>query len=224
MLGKAQLRYSKLPEGVAIFHLYGFFTQNTLKTLYVLEELGEDFEFHFVDLSKGEQKTEAFAQKTPIGKVPILEHDGEHLFESGAICRYVANVSDSSLYPADKMQRARVDQWMDFFTCHLGRWFSKLFFEAVIKPKFNLGEPDEAGIAEANKFAIEQLSLLDGLLQASDWLANDALSIADLFAFAYVEQCRAIDFKLDEYANVTAWFERIESRESIANARARLPR
>lgn len=206
-----------------MFNLYGFFTQNSLKTLYVLEEVGATFEFHFVNLGAGEQKTDEFAKKTPIGKVPVLEHNGEYLFESGAICRYVANVTDSPLYPADKMQRARVDQWMDFFTCHLGRWFSTLFFETVIKPKFNLGEPDEAGKKEAVHFAKEQLSMLDKHLQDSNWLANDSLSIADLFAFAYVEQHRAVDFSLDDFPNVGAWFERIELRDSIVNARKRLP-
>lgn len=206
-----------------MFHLYGFNTQNSLKALYVLEEVGADFEFHFVNLGKGEHKSQEFAQKTPMGKVPVLEHNGEHLFESGAICRYVANVTDSPLYPADKMQRARVDQWMDFFTCHLGRWFNQLYFEDVIKPKFNLGEPDEAGKKEAVKFANEQLRTLDEQLQGREWLANDALSIADLFAFAYVEQYRAVNFPIDDYVNVKAWVERIESRESIANARAKLP-
>ncbi len=55
-----------------MFRLYGFFTQNSLKTLYVLEEVVGDFEFIFVDLGKGEQKTEAFSQMTPVGKVPVL--------------------------------------------------------------------------------------------------------------------------------------------------------
>lgn len=206
-----------------MFHLYGYSTQNTLKTLYVLEEIGADFEFEFVNLGEGAQRTDEFRKKTPVGKVPLLEHKGEYLFESGAICRYVANVTDSALYPADKMQRAQVDQWLDFFSCHLGRWFSTLFYEAVIKPKFNLGEPDEAGKAEAIKFAHLQLRMVDDLLQKSDWLANDALSIADLFAFAYIEQYRVIDFSLEDYPNVRAWFERIESRKSIANARKRLP-
>ncbi len=205
-----------------MFRLYGFFTQNSLKTLYVLEELGSEFEFQFVNLGEGEQRSEEFAQKTPVGKVPLLEHDGETLFESGAICRYVANVSDSPLYPADKMQRAKVDQWMDFFSCHLGHWFTKMFFEAVIRPKFKLGDPDEVGVAEANKFANQQLKIIDGLLQDSDWLANDELSIADLFAFAYIEQHRAIEFSLDAYPNVKQWFESIDGRESIARARARL--
>jgi len=206
-----------------MFRLYGFFTQNSLKTLYVLEEVVGDFEFQFVDLSKGEQRAEAFSKMTPIKKVPLLEHDGEYLFESGAICRYVANTSDSDLYPSDSMARARVDQWMDFFSCHLGHWFTKLFYEAVIKPKFDLGSPDEKGIEEATKFVNSQLRTLNTHLQESDWLANDAFSIADLFAFAYVEQHRQVDVSLDDYVNVKAWFERVESRPSIAKARARLP-
>lgn len=207
-----------------MFRLYGFPTQNSMKTLYVLEESGLDFEFVLVDLEKGEHKSDSFRQKTPMGKVPLLEHDGEYLFESGAICRYVGSVSNSPLYPADLLQRARVDQWLDFFSCHLGRWFSTLFFEQVIKPKYGLGDPNEASLEEATKFAHQQLGILDGLLQDSDWLANDAVSIADLFAFAYVEQYRVIEFSLNEYPHVQAWFDRIEARDSIAKARARLPK
>jgi glutathione S-transferase len=206
-----------------MFRLHGFFTQNSLKTLYVLEEVVGDFEFQFTDLSKGDQKTEKFSKMTPIGKVPVLEHDGEYLFESGAICRYVANVSDSPLYPGDSLQRARVDQWMDFFSCHLGHWFNTLYYQLAIKPKFGLGDPDEDSVAEARKFASLQLGMLNTHLQDQDWLANDTFSIADLFAFAYIEQYRAVDVSLLEYPNVQAWFDRIESRPSIANARARLP-
>ena len=206
-----------------MFRLHGFFTQNTLKTLYVLEEVVGDFDFQFTDLSKGEQRSEAFSKMTPIGKVPVLEHDGEYLFESGAICRYVANHSDSTLYPGDSMQRAQVDQWMDFFSCHLGHWFTKLYFEAVIKPNFNLGDPDKEGIAEATKYVHVQLGMLNNHMGGQEYLANDTVSIADLFAFAYIEQHVTAEISLAEYANVKAWFERIESRPSIASAKARLP-
>ncbi len=206
-----------------MFRLYGFPTQNSLKPLYVLAAIDCEYEFEFVDLSKGEHKRESFAEKTPIGKVPVLEHDGEHLFESGAICRYVASVTESPLYPADTLQRARVDQWMDFFSCHLGRYLSTIFFEKVIKRKFNIGEPNQENIEEATRFITEQFAILNNHLESSDWLANDALSIADLFAFAYVEQHRAIDFSLQDFSNVQAWFERVEALESIANAKSRLP-
>ena len=206
-----------------MFRLHGFLTQNTLKTLYVLEEVVGDFEFQFVNLGKGDQRTDDFLKNAPIGKVPVLEHDGEYLFESGAICRYVANVSNSPLYPDDAMQRAKVDQWMDFFSCHLGRWFTTLYYEQKIKVQFSLGDPNVAAIEEANKYANIQLKTLEPLLGKSDWLANDALSIADLFAFAYIEQHRDVDFSMDAYPNVMAWIDRIEARDSISRARARLP-
>jgi len=206
-----------------MYRLFGFFTQNSRKPLYVLEEIGANYEFTFVDLMQREHMSEEFKKKTPIGKVPVLEHDGEFLFESGAICRYVASLENSPLYPEDKLQRARVDQWMDFFSCHLGRWFSTLYFEQVIKTRADMGEPDRAACEEAMKFANKQSGILDGLLGSSHWLANDTLSIADLSAFAYVEQYRDVEFSMDDFPNFKAWFDRIEGRESIALARGRLP-
>jgi len=50
--------------------------------------------------------------------------------------------------------------------------------------------------------------------------AGDALSIADLFAFAYVEQYRAVDFPLENYPQLRDWFDQLEARDSIARARA----
>jgi glutathione S-transferase len=66
------------------------------------------------------------------------------------------------------------------------------------------------------------MAVVDDLLGQSDWLVNDALSIADLFAFAYVEQFRAVDFPLQDYPHVKAWFDRIEGRASISRARGRV--
>ena len=203
-----------------MYHLYGFFTQNSMKALYVLEELGVDFEFIFVDLARLENKSDEFQRKTPMGKVPVLEHDGAFLFESGAICRYLANVENSSMYPQDKLKRAYVDQWLDYFSVHLGRWLSTLFFEQIIKEKAGLGKPDSVACEKAMVYAHEQTATVNVLLKDSKWLANDELSIADLFAFAYIEQFRAIGFPLNDYPQVRAWFDRIEGRASINRARA----
>jgi len=203
-----------------MYRLHGFFTQNSLKTLYVLEELNADFEFCFVNLATGENRTDAFRAMTPVGRVPVLEHDGQFLFESGAICRYVASVEHSPLYPADKLQRARVDQWMTFFTCHPGRWLSEIFFEKVVKPKANMGETDAAACEKAANFAHQQLKQVDAWLERNSWLANDTFSIAEPFALAYLEQARAIGFPLSDFPRVQAWFDHLETRDATARARA----
>jgi glutathione S-transferase len=205
-----------------MYRLHGFYTQNTMKTLYVLEELGVKFEFCFVDLMKGDNRTDAFRAMTPVGKVPVLEQDGEFLFESGAICRYVASEEHSPLLPADKLQRARVDQWMTFFTCHPGRWLTEIFFEQIIKPVAGMGETNVAACEKAAKFAHSQLKAVNRWLESRDWLANDAFSIAEPFALAYMEQAHAVGFGLDEHPNVQAWLRRLEEREATARARERV--
>ncbi len=203
-----------------MYRLHGFFTQNTMKTLYVLEELGVEYEFVYVDLARAENRTDEFRKMNPAGKVPVLEHDGEFLFESGPICRYVASLEKSPLYPADKLQRARVDQWMTFFTCHPGRWLTNIFFEQVIKPIAGMGKPDKASCEKSVKFVEEQFRIVDDWFEHTDWLANDAFSIADSFALAYVEQVHAIKFPLDDYPRIKAWFERLDARDSTVRARA----
>jgi len=209
-----------------MYHLYGYFTQNSLKPLYVLdaleEECGTDFEFHFVDLAKGEHKTEDFGKMTPVGKVPVLKHDGMTLFESGAICRYLADSEYSALFPQDKAKRAQVDQWMEFFSCHPGRWLNSIYFEKIIKPKAGMGESNQASIDEALKFLHMQLPIVDAHLANTRWLANNTLSIADFTALAYIEQCGMIGFPLADYSHIKEWFDRMEAQPSVARTRGRL--
>jgi len=202
-----------------MYVLHGFFTQNTLKTLYVLEELGVEYEFRFVDLARGANRTDAFRAITPAGKVPVLEHDGEYLFESGAICRYVAGVAHSPLYPADKLERARVDQWMSYFSNHPGRWLTELYWEKIMKPAVGLGGPDEVRCETATKLAGSQLKAVERQLEGQHWLANDAFSIVEPYALAYLEQSAAVGFDLAAFPRVRRWFERLEAREATQRVR-----
>lgn len=205
-----------------MYRLHGFPTQNSLKPLYVLEELGVEYEFQYVDLFQGEHKGEAFLKLNPVGKVPVLEFGDESIFESGAICRYVANQAGSPLYPQDALARGKVDQWMDFFSLHLGKWLSTLFFENVIKEKAGAGQPDAEKCDEAYNFTLEQMAIIDAHLANNKYFIGDTLTIADLFAFAYIEQVKAIDFSLDKYPHVKAWFDGFDSRDSIARVRSKV--
>lgn len=202
-----------------MFRLHGFFTQNTLKTLYVLEEIGAEYEYRFVDLLRGENRTEEFRVMTPTGKVPLLEYNGRYLFESGAICRFVAGEQQSPLYPADRMQRAVVDQWMTYFSNHPGRWLTQLYWEKKMKPAAGLGETDEKSCAESVRYATAALKAVERGLQAAEWLANDTFSIAEPFALAYLEQAPVVDFDLSDFPRVEQWYERVSAREAPARAR-----
>ena len=206
-----------------MFTLYGFFTQNSRKPLYVLEAIGADFEFVYTDLVKGEHKRDEFLAMTPVGKVPVLDHGGRYLFESGAICRYVANVTDSPLYPVDRYQRAQVDQWMDYFTVHAGQSITTIYFQTVMKARAGMGDPNEKKVAEATRFLDHQFAIVDRHLANATWLANNTLSIADFFAYAYVEQERDIEYSIDEFENLSNWYRLMADNDAIRRAVKRLP-
>jgi len=199
--------------------LYGFNTQNTMKVVYTLEELEVDYDFTFLDLFKGEHKQESFLKLNPVGKVPVLQIGDDSLFESGAICRYAANAAKSPLYPEDALQRAKVDQWLDFFSAHLGRWLSTLFFENIIKEKAGMGEIDPEKCKEAQNYTHQQMAIIDAHLADKAFFMGDALTIADPFAFAYIEQVETFDFSWDDFPHAKRWYDAMRSRPAVERAR-----
>ena len=63
-------------------------------TLFLLEELGADYELRVLDLQKGEQRQGDYLGVNPMGKVPAIVHKGALVTEQGAVYAYLAD-----LYP-----------------------------------------------------------------------------------------------------------------------------
>ena len=207
-----------------MYHLRGIsLSSNTTKTLYVAEELGLEYEYTNMNLEQGEHKTAEHLERHPLGKLPTLSFDGQHLFESGAICRFLADQEGQQLYPrTDPYQRALVDQWMNFFTCHVGRHINTYAFESVAREKFGMGEPNVESMKEAEDFIETQLPIVDQRLGESKYLAGDTLSIADLYDFAYMENADVARLSLAAFPAIQAWYDGIKNRESVERAHARL--
>jgi glutathione S-transferase len=63
----------------------------TRRVMAVLEEKEVPYQLMPVNLAKGEQATPEFrATKQPFGKVPVLDDNGFLIYESRAICKYIA--------------------------------------------------------------------------------------------------------------------------------------
>ena len=208
-----------------MYHVHGTsISSNTTKVLYVAEELGIDYEYTNVNLPKGEHKSPEHLKRHPLGKLPTLTHDDKTLFESGAICRYLAAVEKSELYPQELYARAVVDQWMNFFTCHLGKHFNSYAFETVAKERYGLGTPNQEVASEARGFIDKQLPIVDARLADVPYLAGANITIADLYAFAYAENGEMADVPLQSHPAFFAWYQGIKQRPSVTRAFKRLGR
>ena len=81
---------------------------------WLLRELGVPFEPVLTNASRGETRTSAFLAMNPLSKVPVLTDDGHAVFESTAICAYLADKhATKGLIPAcGTLDRAHHDQWV----------------------------------------------------------------------------------------------------------------
>ena len=196
----------------------GTFSPNALRTRAVAFELRFELELIEVDLMKGENRTPAYLELNPNGKVPTLVDGGVVIWESRAINAYLAALKpEHDLNPADPVRRAAVDQWQYWQAIHLGPSMQKVAFERIQKKLLGRGEPDEAAIAADVKTVAELLGILDAALAGRDWVTGN-LSLAD-FGIATTFMLRGpAKLGVEAHANVTAWIDRLEARPSWQKA------
>jgi len=90
--------------------LYGFFRSSAAYRVRIALALkGLEFDLVSVHLGKGQQYGEQFSAVSPQNLVPVLEDDGQRLFQSLAIMEYLEERHPQpALLPRDPFERARV--------------------------------------------------------------------------------------------------------------------
>ncbi len=205
-------------------NIYSFPTFNLTKILLTAEELGLDYNLHLLDLAQQEHKTPEHIERHPLGKVPAIEYQGEHYFESNSICRLLAEENNNRLFADNAKQRALINQWIDFMSFHAGRQMTVYFYEELIKAQLLKQAIDPTQIDEAATFLKQQLPVLEQALTEHAYLAGDSLSIADLIAFCYFQVAEYTSFNFDGYEKISAWYNAIKARPSYKKAMSLMPR
>jgi glutathione S-transferase len=81
--------------------LYHAFPSRSAIVRWMLEEVGEPYDVHLLDLKKGENREAAYLAINPMGKVPALKHGDVVVTEAAAICLYLADAfPQAGLAPA----------------------------------------------------------------------------------------------------------------------------
>jgi glutathione S-transferase len=195
---------------------------NCLRVRAVAFELGVELDMVDVDLRTASSNRELLAVN-PNGKVPVLVDEDLVLWESRAINAYLASGHpERNLYPADRRQRALVDQWSFWQAIHLGPAMQKVAFERFVKQRYGLGQPDEAAAAASHRESLRYLAVLELRLAARRWVV-DELSLADFALASTFMGRKPAGISLVDFPGVAAWIERVEALDSWRRAVAPLP-
>jgi glutathione S-transferase len=186
--------------------------------LVILEEKRQRYRLE--PLTPDSLNSEEHLSRHPFGKVPVIEHEGFHLYETQAILRYLDRLlPEPPLTPRDIRQAARMDQVMNITDWYLFTGVSDVIaFERIVKPAVLGLEADEARVAAAMPAARRVISELARLLDGYDFFCGDALSLADIIAAPHIDFLAQTPEWRDigsPHRALCAWLERMMARPSF---------
>ena len=179
--------------------LFGFTPTRSKRVKWMLQELDVPFE----DINKRELiGSDELRAAHPQAKVPAITDNGRPLFESFAICTWLADSHPDRglIAPSGTWERALHDQWGAFVMteveAHLWSWARNTF----VYPE---DKRSEEVIAQAKMELAKSLKVLDDHFGANDYFVAGKFTAIDVFA-----------------GFVTNWAERMEMCGDCANVRA----
>lgn len=184
---------------------------NCYKLQLLLSLIGKSCDWQDVDIMKGETRNPAFLEKSPNGKIPILEtDDGKVLSESNAIMHFLA--ADTSLIPTSPYAFASLLQWQFF------EQYSHEPYIAVARYiNIYLGLPGDRKQEFESKQAggYRALAVMEQQLSKTPFLLGDALSLADVSLFAYTHVAHEGGFDLSAYPAIRNWINLIRGQKGF---------
>nr|GAT55047.1 predicted protein [Mycena chlorophos] len=189
----------------------------------VLAEKRIPFEDVPLDFLIDEQKQPKHRTKHPFGQVPVLEdEDGFLLYETRAICRYIAEKyphqgpllipsPQASLRERALFEQAASVEFADFHNA------AGLVFAATVKAELHGLQIDCKAVEDGMATLIEVLEAYEQILSRQKYAAGNELTIVDFFhlvpMYALVMKGLVGDaMTCDARPNVARWWKAISSR------------
>ena len=173
-----------------------------------------------VDIIGGENRRPPFLALNPAGATPVLQlGDGTALCETLAICEWIEELyPEPALIGATAQARAVTRMWTRRVDLMVAQPMTAGFRGAEGLPMFKDRVRCLPQAADELKLAArEGLAWLDRQLDRRPYLAGDAVSLADLLLFSFVEFGAQVGQPLDpDNRRLIAWHDRMASRPSAA--------
>ncbi|MBL8548810.1 MAG: glutathione S-transferase family protein [Hyphomonadaceae bacterium] len=189
---------------------------NVRKVLVTLDEIGAPYahEPQWATPAAPSQSAE-FRKLNPNGLIPVIEDENGLMWESNAICRYLAaKHARADLFPLDFAVRARIDMWMDWQAAELNDTW-RYAFMALAKSHPRYTDPEK--IAESVARWNAALAILDARLAATRaYVAGDAYTLADIVLGVSAHRWRATPLEHADLPAVRGWLAMLDARPAFA--------
>ena len=202
--------------------LHYWTTPNGHKITLFLEEAGLPYRIVPINIGRGEQFAPEFLRIAPNNRIPAIVDNAPadggaplSIFESGAILLYLAD-KIRRFIPLDLRGRNVALQWVFWQMGGLGPMAGQNHHFSQYAPE-QIPYAIERYVKEtARLYAVLNKQLADG----REFIAGD-YSIADMACYPWIVPHEKQRQKLEDFAHLARWFERIQQRPATERAYAR---
>ena len=154
-------------------------------------------------------KRNSYAQKTPTTTLPFLETSQGNISESISIEIFLANKFRPNLLGSDILERAKVNQWIEFSSCEIQKCLQELIY-----PIFNWKELSKEMSEKADMKLKKNMKILEKQFQSGKkYILGDKITLADIVLFRYLRFFMILHFpenlRNSLFPKLTKWFENI---------------
>jgi GST-like protein len=198
-------------------------TPNGKKVTILLEECGLPYKIVPVNISRGDQFTDAFLHISPNNRMPaIVDHapkDGGKpvaIFESGAIMMYIAEKA-GRFWPQDTRQKYEVTQWVIWQMANQGPKLGECgHFRRLGDREGDQSYAVRRFTDEANRL----YGILNNRLYDRRYLAGGEYTIADMISYPWAVNWKAQGQDIEEFKYFKRWLEELGSRPAVQRGMA----
>jgi glutathione S-transferase len=196
---------------------------NVRKILWLCQELELPYELQQWGAGHRSTETSEFRALNPNAMVPVIRDGSFVLWESNAICRYLAAAySKAGLLPANLQERALVEQWMDWQAGELNNSW-RYAFMSLVRQSAAHTDPDAvaASVSNWNRHMV----MLDEQLQVTGAFVTGArFTLADIVLGLATNRWFMTPMERLALPAVTDYYERLSERPAfLAQGRNGVP-
>ena len=197
--------------------IYGHQASRASRPYWLLREYEMVINEDFLEVDTGGPVTgynevrdsEEFLAFNPYRLIPVMKHGDVIVYESQAICQYIAELLGGPLSAQDAGERARINMYGLSSISNFEPNFLPMVF----------GQGGEEGRAQFEQNLQPKLDALDIELEGRDYLIGDGkgrFTVADVMMASVVGQYgRAIKFDFSPWSNIKAWVELTTKRPAF---------
>ena len=187
------------------------------RTLWLLEELGLDYELNRMEFNPKDLKSDEHRARHPLGRVPVLEDGDVSIYESGAIAEYLLDChKNGGLKPATNDPRyPEYLQWFHYCEGMVMPPINTIVVHTLLLPP----ERQDAIVREqAQRLLGKAWVPVESAIEGREYLIGDFSAADTMLGHACIMSKRLGTVNEGNYPNLSAYAERLQARPACAKA------